>query len=738
MHRIHKRRLPLFTLVLALLVPTVIVAASGGAGAVDPTGNFELDGNIVPTVKADWQNTTASPHNGFFDATHSVNPDGSSNPVSPLPSPFAKAAFVRDFFPGSTQNSVTTTKDFTTFTNGSSDTNDIGTWKCVGVNNVTDKGDITNAYTAAYRDTATGHLIVYFGIEKNSSNGDNNVAIWLLKDGTVGCNSNGTTGGSGTAFSGHHQNGDTLLAAAFTNGGATPTIKQYEWIGGPLGHLDTANANTGTKCGSSTNPNLCAITNLNQQLTPPWPTWTKFGSGVPSLQFYEGGADLTALTGEKCFARFLANTRASQSETSALYDFATQSFPTCNPGTIMTASPTTANPEVAVAGQNVTFSWTEKNDGDVQLTNVRVVTDNSACNTALTPASVTLDPGQQQVFSCTIATPSTVGILDIVGTGHGDSPLGDVTFCPDPSHAPPNTTCDQDEQATARAVTIKPGSEMHASASPTIVHEGDPVTFTITEANAGSAPAGFESFLDLANNTITASSATAGVAADCQNELASPVSGDSGTPGIISAGETWTYKCTVTAPTVTPPNTGFSITFDGSGTALTGSPHRVTVDFAFDSRERASADVTVIHPSTELTVTGNAVITYTFNEHNNSADAPLTPPTPGNRESVITASGTPLDMCNVSPVAYQSGDLNNDKILGVDETWVYTCQGSLAGPLTDAGSTSESSAGVGAGVDATGTTITKCPVGGCPTAGEINNNDERDSIVVTITNNARG
>jgi len=709
----------------------VIIAATGGAGAVDPTGNFELDGNIVPTTKADWQNTNASPHNGFFDATHNVNPDGSSNPVNPLPSPFSRAAFVQDFFPGATQGTVTSTKDLSTFTNGSSDTSDIASWACVGVNNVTDKGDITNAYTAAYRDTATGHLIVYFGIEKNSSNGDNNVAIWFLKDGSVKCDNN-KVGGSGVNFQGHHQDGDTLLAAAFTNGGANPTIKEYKWVGGASGHLDTANVNTGTKCGSSTNPNLCAITNLNQPLAPPWPTWTKSGSGVPSLQFYEGGADLTALTGEKCFARFLANTRASQSETSALYDFATQSFPTCNPSTTVTASPTTGSPEVVVAGQNVTFSWTEKNDGDVQLTNVHVVTDNSTCNAVLSPASVTLDAGQQQTFSCTIATPSTVGILNIVGTGHGDSPLGDVTFCSDPNSPPANTTCDQDEQATARAVMIIPGSELHASASPTSVHQGDTVTFTITEANDGSAPAGYESYLDLANNTVTASSATAGIAADCNNELGSPISGDTGNDGIISAGETWTFQCTVTAPA-----TGFSITFNGSGTALTGTPHQVTVNAAFDSEEVDTASVTVINPTTELTITGNAVITYTFNEHNDSTNAPLTPPIAGNRESVITTSGTPLGMCNVSPVAYQSGDTGNDKILGVGETWVYTCQGSLAGPTTDTGSASQTSAGVGAGVDSTGSTITKCGVGGC-TTGQINDNDERDSIVVTITNNARG
>src|SRR5207244_8171175 len=182
---------------LALFVPTVLIAVSSGAGAVDPTGAFELDGNVVPTTTVDWQNTNATTHNGFFDATHTVDASGNPNPVSPLPAGFSSASFVRDF-----DLAGGTTNDVTTFTNGSADVNDIASWACVGVHNVTDKGDITNAYAAARRDPGTGHVILYFGIEKNASNGDNNVAVWFLKDGTVGCD-NTKIGGGCVSFHGH-------------------------------------------------------------------------------------------------------------------------------------------------------------------------------------------------------------------------------------------------------------------------------------------------------------------------------------------------------------------------------------------------------------------------------------------------------------------------------------------------------------------------------------------------------
>jgi hypothetical protein len=346
----------------------------------------------------------------------------------------------------------------------------------------------------------------------------------------------------------------------------------------------------------------------------------------------------------------------------------------------------------------------------------------------MTPTSVTLDPTQSQVFSCTIATPSTAQVVDIVGTGHGTSPIGDVTFCG--ATPPANTVCDARERATARAVTIEPDTELNASASPTSAHAGDDITFTITEENTGVAPAGYESYLALTSNSVTASSTTApGVATDCNLDLGSPTSGDTANAGVLDSGETWTYQCTVTAASV-----DFSVTFNGSGTVLAGTSHALTVDKT-NSDEESSASVDIISPNTQVTVTANAVITYTFKEAN-TGDTALTPPTAGTRPSVITTSGTPLGMCNVTAVSFVSGDPDNDKILDPGETWVFSCQGSLAGPTTDTGSRSQASAGVGHGKDLTGDDVTKCSP--TCTSSQFNIPGERDSLSVTITNNARG
>jgi hypothetical protein len=291
-----------------------LVVASTTTASANVTTLFELDGNVADGAAAapDWSS--------LFTA------GGQSSPYTPvptqassLPSGFVNSNFFRDFTPGSTADS-------STFATGSKDTLDITPgWQCKKSNNVTDKGDIQNTYMAPYRDPSNGHLVIFAGLEKNAPNGDNNMAVWLLKDGTVAC----TAGSGNTAFTGTHQDGDLLLVAAFLNGGLNPVIKAYQWESGAL---DQTALSSGGKCGTTGSENLCAITNDNAHVTTPWVTDDKVlgtGNELGNDQFYEMGADLTALGINDCFANYLANTRSSQSLTATLYDFAGGSAPTC-------------------------------------------------------------------------------------------------------------------------------------------------------------------------------------------------------------------------------------------------------------------------------------------------------------------------------------------------------------------------------------------------------------------------
>jgi hypothetical protein len=322
---------------MAAALPFIL---SPGHALADVNGHFELDGNVLDdpaTTQPDWGAPTPPPadNNTIFRLDNT----GNAIPNPSLPANFLSAGFSKDFTPNSTS-------DNSTYTNGSKDTSNISTgWNCVSANNVTDKGDIQNAYAAAYLDTSftPSHLILYFGLEKNAPNGDNNMGVWFLRDGSVGCTN--PNGGAGIAFSGNHQDGDIFLVAAFTSGGTTPTINAYRWNGGAGGSLDPNALATGGKCGASAS-DLCAIANDTFSVTTPWQTQNKATSTpqnktgldntLSSDQFFEGGIDLTANKLDKdsqgntiCVNRFLFDTRSSATLGSTLFDFTAGNVTTC-------------------------------------------------------------------------------------------------------------------------------------------------------------------------------------------------------------------------------------------------------------------------------------------------------------------------------------------------------------------------------------------------------------------------
>jgi len=343
----------------AVLAAGIVVAPTTAQAVVSAT--FELEGNIfddTASAPPDWG--TSGGTNSIFTVSNGVGVER-----NPLPANFLSAGFVRDFTPSSSADS-------STFTSGSKDTLNISTgWRCVGANNVTDKGDIQNAYAAAYFDPSTHHLILYFGMEKNAPNGNNDMGVWFLRDGTVGCN-NPSPGGGGLAFSGNHQDGDILLVAAFTGGGSNPTVSAYQWDGGAGGSLNQTALATGGACGTASGNDLCAITNDTASVTTPWQTQDKnsatpqnktgLGTTLGADQFFEGAIDLTAYGLDRddngntiCINRFVFNTRASQQLGASLYDFAAGNVETCGAPSITTELFTASGTSLASPDNTVTL-----------------------------------------------------------------------------------------------------------------------------------------------------------------------------------------------------------------------------------------------------------------------------------------------------------------------------------------------------------------------------------------------
>src|SRR5258706_437082 len=223
----------------------------GGGGAI--TSGFELDGDanaVAPNPPDDW------------DLIY----NGTAHPTS-------TTGIVQDFPSKSDDYFVIGTKDIV----------DVTQWH-YNIQSTPDKDDILNAGAAEY-----GSQLFFFG-DRYSINGNAQIGFWFFQD-TVHLLPGGNT------FAGQHVVGDLLVLSNFIQGGGTPVIFAYEWVGsggsdGPLNKL-TLNA-----------ANSFAITNSTTS-TPPWPYKAKGKGqvGYPKGAFFEGGIDVACLPGVKpCFS----------------------------------------------------------------------------------------------------------------------------------------------------------------------------------------------------------------------------------------------------------------------------------------------------------------------------------------------------------------------------------------------------------------------------------------------------
>jgi hypothetical protein len=345
---------------------------------------FQLDGDTTATAYSsptpngglayDWNN--------IFNVSDNTttNTEAVSNNSANVGSGkvFDAAAFTRDFETNATcpttsavgLNSTATTLctgDDTTYATGSKDTLGIGNggWQCNHDNNVNSKIDIMNSYVLQYTDPVSKDKIFYFGVERNVSNGTNDVGVWFLQSG-ASC----TAPTGHLNFSGTHLDGDTLVVAEQTSGGGVSTIKAFRWAastdptspfygdGGCIDSHDNFNPKTGgcnqlpiasggdcktasggdSICGTTnafctvakhaTTTPPCAL-NWNQNVTTPWLTanGTSVGHTIVPPDFFEGGIDITKAfqgaggTVPSCFNTSVPDTRSSATPTATLFDY---------------------------------------------------------------------------------------------------------------------------------------------------------------------------------------------------------------------------------------------------------------------------------------------------------------------------------------------------------------------------------------------------------------------------------
>src|SRR5262249_32753200 len=91
------------------------------------------------------------------------------------------------------------------------------------------KDDIGHAFAAAYTDAASGHLILYTGLDRLDNSARVTTGFWFFKN-PIGENS-GAMAAGGHPFTGQHADGDTLLVSDLTRSGSTSTVQVFRWTG---------------------------------------------------------------------------------------------------------------------------------------------------------------------------------------------------------------------------------------------------------------------------------------------------------------------------------------------------------------------------------------------------------------------------------------------------------------------------------------------------------------------------
>jgi uncharacterized repeat protein (TIGR01451 family) len=286
------------------------------------------------------------------------------------------------------------------------------------------------------------------------------------------------------------------------------------------------------------------------------------------------------------------------------------------------------DPEIAHAGDDVTFEVLVSNLGDVSLTDVTVDDGMAGC----TLSGPTGDVGDDGVlatdeiwsYTCTVS----VGAVDIENTATVEAidPLSGQVEAED----------------TANVDVIHPAISMTKTAERPVAYVGDEVTFSIVITNAGD--------VDL-------------VDVEVEDGLEGcTLSGPDGDDGddVLTTDEVWGYQCALNVGMLDVENTATAEAIDPVGDAVTAE--------ATASVEVINPDITIEKTAAPATIYARDPVTYTYLV-SNPGDDPL--------GDVVVSD----DKC--APVTLIGGDTNGDDLLDVGETWTYQCATSLSVDTTN-------------------------------------------------------
>jgi uncharacterized repeat protein (TIGR01451 family) len=158
------------------------------------------------------------------------------------------------------------------------------------------------------------------------------------------------------------------------------------------------------------------------------------------------------------------------------------------------------------------------------------------------------------------------------------------------------------------------------------------------------------------------------------------VSGDANSNNLLDTNETWNYTCT----TVLSQTTTNAATATGQANGLTAidiANATVVVGAPTGGSLVVPPLIHIIKQPNVFTVPYNGAVTYTYTVSNPGA---------------VALSNVSVVDNKCSPAVYRSGDVNNNNLLDVSETWIYTCQTNLTSNTTNTATAEGSADGLNA------------------------------------------
>lgn len=299
------------------------------------------------------------------------------------------------------------------------------------------------------------------------------------------------------------------------------------------------------------------------------------------------------------------------------------------------------------AGESITWQYTVTNTGNVALSNV-TVTDNQP---GVAPTYVSgdanndgyLDLTETWIFTATGT--SIAGAYNNLGTAEGTYLFNDDTERVVVSDTDPSSYFGLSPQIAISKLT----ADGPVAGDGIIVQVGEPISWRYTVSNAGN--------VALANVTVT----------DDQGVVPVYQSGDTNNDSKLDLTEVWVYTAAgVSAPGIYT-NTG---TANGSVTDTAGHVKNTTASDE-SSYFGAVPQIAINKLTVDGPVAGDGIIIH--------VGEPISwRYTVSNAGNIVIKNVSVTDnQPGVTPT-YVSGDVNNDNVLDLNETWVYTAVGTSA------------------------------------------------------------